>query len=135
MMYKKLLAITLGGILATSATSIFADGLSMSSSGVTSAIEVSCNGTTLPYELQPNTIINDIPWSLIAIAFNSQTLNCTFTLDDAKQNVIGSAKLNINEQETEGEISNVQYAPNYKVIITPSQNIYEQSMSLSLQQG
>lgn len=136
MMPKKVLAITLGIALTTAATSIFADGLTLNSSGITSPIKVSCNGKPLPSscELQPNSSINSIPWGAIYIVFDSQTtLNCTFTLDDTKQDVVGSAQLDLNVWEGKGEASHVQCDPTYSVTITPGQNVDTQSMSISIQ--
>lgn len=136
MMHKKVLAITLGIALTTAATSVFADGLTLNSSGITSPIKVSCNGKPLSssYELQPNSSINSIPWGAIYIVFDSQTtLNCTFTLDDTKQDVVGSAQLDLNVWAGKGEASNVQCSPAYSVTITPGQNVDTQSMSISIQ--
>jgi hypothetical protein len=135
MIHKKLLAVALGITLTTAVTSVFADGLTLNSSGITSPIKVSCNGTPLPssYELQPNSSINSIPWIAISTVFGSQTLNCTFTLDDTKQEVVGSAQLTLDVWAGKGEASHVQCDPTYSVTITPGQNVDAQSMSISIQ--
>lgn len=137
MIYKKVRAIVLGVTLVVAATSVFADGLSLSSSGISSAIKVNCNGKTLPsnYELQPNSNLSNIPWIAISTVFGSTTLNCTFTLDNTTQDVVGTAQLNLDVWGNKGDASHVEYNPAYAVTITPGQNIDAQSLSINIQKS
>lgn len=135
MNYKKLLLVGFGVVFTGIATNVMADGLSLTSTGVTSPIQVSCNGIPLPssYEMQPNSAINSIPWWAISAVFSSaQTLNCTFTLDNKAKDPVGSAQLNLNVLADEAKASNVTYSPAYNVTVSPEQNVFEQGITVAI---
>ncbi|MCX7120475.1 MAG: hypothetical protein NTZ67_01660 [Gammaproteobacteria bacterium] len=132
MRFKKILTIGLAAVLTSLVSNVMADGLSLKSSNITSPIEVVCNGNQLPFEMQPNSAVNNLSWGLIAAVMGSSTLNCNFVLDDAAKDPVGSAQLDLNVAAGEGEATNVTYNTAYTLTVTPGDDIFAQSMTVAI---
>lgn len=126
--------VLLGVVLGLSATAAMADGLSFQSSGINSPIKVTCNGSSLPFQMQPNSSVKDISWFTVSMAFSfAKNLNCNFSLADATQKPIGSASMIINGSDTQGEVVSFVSDPAYTVNITPAIDTYETSLTVGIQ--
>lgn len=126
-MIKKLICI---GLAATTVNA-FA-GLTISSTGIDKAIQVSCNGTPLPYVMQPNSNIDNIPWYLISMVFNGTDLNCQFNLADDQHTNVGTAQLTIDTANDQGKVTSVQYGANYSVTVNPGVNVFAKDITATI---
>ena len=134
-MKKKFIVMGFFAVLSLGSTAVMADGLSLQS-GLDAPVKVVCNGTALPYELNSNSPVNNIPWWMVSAAFSSQTvLNCKFMLDNQANDPVGSATLTLNVFAGTAEATNLQYLPAYKVSVTPGVGTYEQSMTVLIQKS
>ena len=127
----------IGMALCLGVTTAMAGGLSLQSTGITSPIKVSCNGTPLTsVELQPNSTVSNLPWWLISVAFGSaSTLNCQFMLDNSGNDLVGTATLEINSSDTQAEAMNIQPVAGYHVTVTPGANVFSSDITVALQQS
>ena len=135
MMKKKFFVMSFFAVLSLGSATAMADGLSLQS-GLDTPVKVVCNGTALPYELNSNSPVNDIPWWMVSAAFSSQSvLNCQFMLDNQASDPVGSATLTLNVLAGTAEATNLHYLPAYKVSVTPGVGSYEQSMTVLIQKS
>jgi hypothetical protein len=133
-MKNKAMAGVLGAILTLGVSATMADGLSLQSIGIDSAVQVTCNGTTLgdPYKLQPNTKISNISWTIVYFAFSeATTLNCTFNLDNKTHDRVGGATLLLSNGQ--GQATNLSPESGYQVTVTPGTDQFVDSMTVVLQ--
>lgn len=128
MSYKKVLGLGLMMV----ANTVFANGLTLQSSGISSDIKAICNGNSLPVEMKPNTSTQNLDWNLVSL-FLGDSAKCTFVLDDSSNTVIGDAQLNINAGSDQGEVIILDVKdPSYQVSVSPVQDAFEDSLNVSL---
>ncbi len=134
MLFKKIMGTGLMICTACAINTAMADGLSLESKNIPTPIQVSCNGTQLPYELPSNSNINDIPWLLIALTVGSSA-TCDFYLDEPDHKKIGSAQFNLSSDNNEGEVTSTPLVDPtaYAVSVTPGLNAFFQSITVSIQ--
>ena len=142
MLKKTLFTIGLSAALAAS-TNVLADGLTLTSQGITSAIKANCKSLStqqpfsLPADMQPNSTIT-VPWFLISVAFHfTPAVVCDFMLDDSTNKKLGTAEIDFNQSFNGAQISNVrQYAANiYHVIVQPGLNTYSSNITVTLKKS
>ncbi|OGT45613.1 MAG: hypothetical protein A3E82_08950 [Gammaproteobacteria bacterium RIFCSPHIGHO2_12_FULL_38_11] len=138
MRYKKFLIAGFAAVLASAVTTaVMADdsGLTLKSTGVSSAIKMSCLGLNLPsfFQIQPNSEIDNISWSLVSLFIPAGTpYTCHFTLEDSTRDLVGTAVLELQTGAQAGEISNIHADPSYVVNVTPAQGVYDSQMTLAI---
>jgi len=140
MHYKKLLIAGFAAVLASAVTTaVMADdsGLTLISKGktLTSPIRMTCQGLNLPsfFKIQPNSQVH-VGWNMASIFIPSGIpYYCSFNLDDQAKDLVGTAVLELQPGGNAGEISDIVVPnPAYTVTISTPQDVFEQTMTLTL---